>query len=514
MPPPRGCHRPSSMSSNAAGARIETAPRDLITYNFMGKIKAKVRAAASASDTRRYARDPLTAVSPIDGRYAALTAPLSLFFGEAALIRHRIEIEAVYLELLCGCPGTGIRRLNKNELVILRGLKELSPAGAARVKEIEAGTRHDMKAAEYFIKEKLARTTMRDLGEFVHFALTSEDINNFAYALMLSRALSSELLPALREVLGELKKLARAHAGAPLLARTHGQPAVGTTFGKEFAVFAARLEKQVSALGSLRISVKFSGAAGNYNAHHAAFPGTDWPAFSRRMTAKAGMGLEVKLELTPVATQIEPHDTYAELFDALRRTNTILLDLCQDMWRYISDDLVVQKQVRGEVGSSTMPQKINPIQFENAEGNLGLANALCAFFSAKLPVSRLQRDLSDSTVERNFGTAFAHSLIAYRSILDGLNRSAVDERKAAAGLYERPDVYAEAVQTVLRREGFKKPYEALKELTRGRRITHSDLEAFIKKLAVRPAVRAELLNLIAAPYIGLAEKLAKSAAGN
>ena len=473
-----------------------------------------VKTGKAASAAFGGTRSPRTAISPVDGRYASVTAPLSPFFSEEALIRHRIEAEAVYLALLCGCPGTGIRRLTKKELGILSALKNLSPAGAARVKEIESETRHDVKAVEYFIKEKLARTSLRDLSEFVHFALTSEDVNNFAYALMLSRALSAEILPALRGLLAELKKKARAHAAAPLLARTHGQPAVGTTFGKEFAVFAARLEKQVSILGSLRIAVKFSGAADNYNAHHAAFPAADWPAFSRRMTAQAGKGLEVKLELTAVATQIEPHDTYAELFDALRRTNTVLLDFCQDMWRYISDELIIQKQVPGEVGSSTMPQKINPIQFENAEGNLGLANALCSFFSAKLPVSRLQRDLSDSTVERNFGTAFAHSLIAYRSILDGLNRSAVDERKAAAGLYEHPAVYAEALQTILRREGFEKPYEALKALTRGRRTTHADLEGFIRKLAVRPAVRAELLKLIAVPYVGLAAELARSAAGN
>ena len=455
----------------------------------------------------------LKAIGPVDGRYAAVTAPLAPFFSEEALIRHRIEVEAIYLELLCGLRGAGIRRLSKKEQTILEGLKEISAADAVRVKKIEAVTRHDMKAAEYFIKEKLAGTSLCDVGELVHFALTSEDVNNIAYALMLSRALERALLPALRGILDELKARAQLHASAPLLARTHGQPAVGTTFGKEFAVFAGRLERQLSTLEKLSISVKFSGAAGNYNAHMAAFPDVDWRAFSRLMAETAGKDLKVKLELTEVATQIEPHDTYAELFDALRRTNTVLLDLAQDMWRYISDDLIVQKPVAGEIGSSTMPQKINPIQFENAEGNLGLANALCAFFSSKLPVSRLQRDLSDSTVERNFGTAFAHSLIAYNSILDALSRSAVDERKAAAGLYEHPAVYAEAVQTILRREGFEKPYEALKELTRGRRITHPDLESFIQRLAIKPAVKAELGRLIAAPYIGLAPELARSVNG-
>lgn len=450
----------------------------------------------------------LKTISPVDGRYAVLTAPLAPFFSEEALIRHRTEVEAVYLELLCGTAGARIRRLSRKELNTLGALKNISYEDAVRVKQIEAATRHDMKAVEYFIKEKLARTSLRDLGELVHFALTSEDVNNFAYALMISRALERVLLPALRRILAELEARAGQYASVPLLARTHGQPAVGTTFGKEFAVFASRLERQISALEKLRISVKFSGAAGNYNAHAAAFPKTDWPAFSRRMAAAAGRGLAIRLVLTELATQIEPHDTYAELFDVLRRANTVLLNLAQDMWRYISDDLIVQKQVAGEVGSSTMPQKTNPIQFENAEGNLGLANALCSFFSAKLPVSRLQRDLSDSTVERNFGTAFAHCLIAYNSILDGLERSSVDERRAAAGLYEHPAVYAEAVQTILRREGFKKPYEALQELTRGRRITHADLERFIQHLDVKPAVKAELAKIASAPYIGLAPRLA------
>jgi len=455
--------------------------------------------------------DPLQAITPVDGRYSRVTAPLSRFLSEEALIRHRIEIEAVYMELLCGCPGTGIRRLNKKEIALLRTFREVSPADAARVKKIENKTRHDVKAAEYFLKEKLSSTSLRDLHEFIHFGLTSEDVNNLAYALMLSRALSSIMLPALRGIEKELKRRAKAHAADPLLARTHGQPAVGTTFGKEFAVFAARLRKQISNLETSVISVKFSGAAGNYNAHLAAFPKTDWPAFARRMAEETGRSLEIKLALNPTATQIEPHDTYAELFDTLRRTNTILLDFCQDMWRYISCELIVQKAVAGEVGSSTMPQKINPIQFENAEGNLGLANALCSFFSAKLPVSRLQRDLSDSTVERNFGSAFAHSLIAYNSILDGLSRCAVDARAAAAELEKHPDVYAEALQTVLRREGFPKPYEALKNFTRGRRVELADLRRFIDELPVKPPLKAELLRIISRPYIGLAAEIARSA---
>ncbi|MBU2574894.1 MAG: adenylosuccinate lyase [Elusimicrobia bacterium] len=453
--------------------------------------------------------DTLNAISPLDGRYSSLSAPLAAYFSERALQRHRLEVEILYFSLLCGYPKTGIRRLSKKELAVLTALKDLSAGGARRIKALEARTRHDVKAAEYFIKERLSRTTLKDLAEFVHFALTSEDINNFAYALMLSRALSAVMLPALKELLSELKLRAKLYGEVPLLARTHGQPAVGTTFGKEFAVFAARLQKQITTLERSEISVKFSGAAGNYNAHLAAYPAIDWPAFSAKMTAAANKGLAIKLVLNPAATQIEPHDTYAELFDALRRANTVLLDLAQDMWRYISSDLVIQKNMAGETGSSTMPQKINPIQFENAEGNLGLANALLSFFSAKLPVSRLQRDLSDSTVERNFGAAFAHSFIAWRSLAEGLRRSEVNAGASAEELENHPEIYAEALQTVLRREDFKNPYEALKKFTRGRKITRADLENFIGRLTVKEKVKKELLALIAKPYTGLAAKIAR-----
>ena len=452
----------------------------------------------------------ISAITPIDGRYRGTAEPLSRYFSEAALLRHRTEAEVLYLELLCGLPGTGIRALKNKELAALRALRSIPDSGILAIKRREAETRHDVKAVEYHIKERLGRTSLRDLREFVHFGLTSEDINNFAYALMLSRAMQEIIFPALRGILSELKRRARKHAGDPLLARTHGQPAVGTTFGKEFAVFAVRLEKQIAALERSVITVKLSGAAGNYNAQRAAFPKVNWPAFAARMTAEAGRGLRIRLVLNPVTTQIEPHDTYAELFDSLRRINTILLDFCQDMWRYISDELVVQKAVAGEIGSSTMPQKVNPIQFENAEGNLGLANALFSYFSAKLPVSRLQRDLSDSTVERNFGTAFAHSLIAYKAILDGLARSEADARRAAAGLEAQPAVYAEAIQTVLRRERFPKPYEALKALTRGRKITREDLARFVEGLPVKPEVKTELLKIISKPYIGLAAEIASS----
>lgn len=450
----------------------------------------------------------LQAVSPVDGRYAAVTRPLSRYFSEEALIRHRIEVEALYLALLCGLPGTGIPSLPPKGKKLLAALKALKPSEAARVKAIERETRHDVKACERFIRERLERAGLSKYREYVHFALTSEDVNSFAYALMLSRGLGEAVLPALDGITAELRRLARRHAADPLLARTHGQPAVGTTFGKEFAVFAARLERQRSQLAGLRLQAKLSGAVGNYNAHLAAFPRADWPAFARRFAAAASKGLKIKVEAAPLTTQIEPHDAVAELFDGLRRTNTVLIGLCQDIWRYISDGLIVQRAVAGEVGSSTMPQKVNPIHFENAEGNLGAANALCGFFSAKLPVSRLQRDLSDSTVERNYGAAFAHSLIAYRSMMEGFSRISVNRAAAARSLSDHPEVYAEAVQTVLRREGVKDPYSLLKDLTRGRAITVPELHAFVDGLPVKPAVKAELKTLISKPYTGLASRLA------
>ncbi|HAH31532.1 MAG TPA: adenylosuccinate lyase [Elusimicrobia bacterium] len=447
-------------------------------------------------------------ISPIDGRYWAITAPLRPYFSEAALISRRLEAECAYLELLCGWPGTGIRKLTCAERRKLAAISQGSPSALKKIKKTEAKINHDMKAVEYHLKDELEVTSMSGLKEHVHFALTSEDINNIAYALMLSQALSRVLIPELNVITKKLSALANTHSLTPLLARTHGQSAVGTTFGKEFRVFSERLKRQVSGLRTLTISVKFSGAAGNYNAHMAAWPAVDWLKFSEKLVKNLNTGLEIKLTLNRFATQIDPHDTYAELFDNLRRTNTVLLNLVQDLWRYISDGLIIQKPLEREVGSSAMPQKINPIQFENAEGNLGLANALAGFFSAKLPVSRLQRDLSDSTVERNFGTAFAHCLIAYRSVIAGLERMAVDPARSAAMLYDCPEIYAEGIQTILRKHGFNKPYETLKNLTRGRDIGMTDLKIFVEKLAVKPAVKAELRAMLAKPYIGLAGNLA------
>jgi len=458
----------------------------------------------------------MDAVSPLDGRYSGKLGNLKDHAGEGALARYRVQVECRYLRKLCETRGIRARRLKASEKAFLEKLPRLTDADTQRIAAIEEtgvpgipATKHDVKAVEYFIKERLRRTSLGDLSELVHFALTSEDVNNIAYALTLRDCLNAELLPALGEILACLDAMALRYAASPLLARTHGQPAVPTTFGKEFRVFHARLRRQVRQLERARICAKLNGASGNYNAHHAAYPGVDWQKFSKEFIEGFNSGGGPGLECNPFTTQIEPHDSYAELFDTLKRANTVLLAFCQDMWRYISAGLVVQKAVKGEIGSSTMPQKVNPIHFENAEGNLGLANAMLAFFSAKLPVSRLQRDLSDSTVERNFGAAFGHSLAAYRSVLTGLARVSVDESAAAAELESHPEVVAEGVQTVLRREREAGAYELLCKFTRGRAVTAAGMSDFIEGLALKPAVKAELKRLSPLTYTGLSAKIAK-----
>jgi adenylosuccinate lyase len=457
----------------------------------------------------------LNSLSPLDGRYADKAGPLTACMGDGALTRYRALVECRYLRKLCATPGVKIRALKPQEKALLDRLPGLSETEVGLIYAIEttgAGglppTRHDVKSVEYFIKSRLERTSMKDIREFVHFGLTSEDVNNISYALTLRDSLRTEILPALAAIMERMDSLARAHAAAPLLARTHGQPAVPTTFGKEFRVFHARLARQYAQLERAGICAKLNGAAGNYNAHRAAFPKADWERFSKEFIESFNTGRGPRLEYNPYTTQIEPHDSYAEVFDALRRANTVLLAFCQDMWRYISAELVVQRAVAGEIGSSTMPQKVNPIHFENAEGNLGLANAMLAFFSSKLPVSRLQRDLSDSTVERNFGAAFGHALVAYRAVLDGLSRVSVSEAAARAELERHPEVIAEGIQTVLRREKAAEPYEQLCRLTRGRSVTLQDLRDFVDGLALGPAVKAELKALSPLSYTGLASKLA------
>ncbi len=447
----------------------------------------------------------LTALSPLDGRYRADVADLEAYFSEAALFRYRVRVEVEYLLFLTRARDANLTpKLDPRAAAALRDLyRSFSAADAEAIAAWDRKVNHDVKAVEYWLRERLDALDLGAWKEAVHFALTSEDVNNLAYALMTREARDLTLMPAVGEIIATVRDLAFAEAETPMLARTHGQPATPTTFGKEMAVFAARLQRAHEQASGIRITGKLNGATGTFAAHVAALPQVDWIAFSR--------GFIRFLDLEPVllTTQIEPHDTLAELCDALRRINTILIDLCQDMWRYISDGYLVQIARPDEVGSSTMPHKVNPIDFENAEGNLGLANALLEHFSRKLPVSRLQRDLTDSTVLRNLGVAFGHCLLGYRRVSKGLGKIAVDRERLLDDLRRHPEVLAEAVQTILRRVGYPEPYEALKRLTRGRALTVAMLHAFIEELDVAPEVKNELRALTPETYIGLADRLAR-----
>ncbi len=458
--------------------------------------------------------DSLEAISPIDGRYRKVTEPLAEIFSERGLISSRVQVEGEYLLALSEHPNINVRTFSTEEKQMIRGLYSLSLEDAAIVKAFEIkgyknikATNHDVKAVEYYLKDRLEGTSLEDVTEFIHFGLTSEDTNNLSYALMLQESIGI-LLPSLNELYDSLTNFSDKYKNLPMLARTHGQAASPTTFGKEFKVFASRLERQLEQLEQQELLVKLNGATGNYNAHVAAYPHVDWLKFTENFIATLNKNKHF-LKLTPnfITTQIEPHDSYAELFDNLKRINTILIGLDQDLWRYISDDWITQKQVDGEIGSSTMPHKINPIDFENSEGNLGLANALFTYFSGKLPISRLQRDLSDSTVERNFGVAFAHSLIGYSSTLKGLKKISVNEEKVLQELEKHPEVISEALQTILRREGIDTPYEQLKTLTRGRKMTMVDFEHFINNLDISEKLKKELNTLTPSGYIGLASNL-------
>ena len=457
--------------------------------------------------------EPLTAISAVDGRYRSIGAELTEHFSEFGLIRARLLVETEYLIAL---SEAGVMRvLSNEEKAILQQLPHISTEEAQIVKKIEKegyegipATNHDVKAIEYFIKKKLADTSLADISEWTHFALTSEDVNSIAYAVGLRGALQSVILPALEEIQKSILFPANMHAATPMLARTHGQPATPTTFGKEMKVFESRLARQMQQLQERSILVKFAGATGNFNAHVVALPDIDWQSFAKKFVARFNTGYKITLELNEVTTQIEPRDTYAELFDNMRRINTILIDFSQDIWRYISDGWLIQKVKEGEVGSSAMPHKVNPIDFENAEGNFGVANALFEHFSRKLPISRLQRDLSDSTVLRAFGTAFGHSLVGYRSLLRGAGKITLNETAVRAALDAHPEVIAEAIQTVLRKEGVEVPYEKLKELTRGQEISLEDFATFIDGLSVSDEVKTRLKALRPENYIGLAEKIA------
>jgi adenylosuccinate lyase len=450
--------------------------------------------------------DPLYALSPLDGRYAAKTKDLRPIFGEAGLMQRRMRVEVEWLFALSDEPSiTEVPSLSEAARDHARTLVEgFSLQDAQRVKAIEAQTNHDVKAIEYFLKERLAgHAELRALLEFVHFACTSEDINNLAYALMLSDARRQVLVPAIEAVIETLAGMARSNAALPMLSRTHGQPASPTTLGKELANVVVRLRRQRTQFVAVEMLGKFNGAVGNYNAHVAAYPEVDWRGLSQRFVHSLG------LMWSGHTTQIEPHDTIAEYADALRRFDTVLIDFCRDVWGYISLGYFRQTPRPGEVGSSTMPHKINPIDFENAEGNLGVANALLGHFSDKLPLSRWQRDLSDSTVLRTLGTALGHVVIALDSVRRGLAKLAPDPARLAEDLDANWEVLAEAIQTVMRRYGLPEPYEQLKALTRGKGIDRDSLRRFVEGLALPADVKARLLALTPGTYTGLAAELAR-----
>lgn len=450
---------------------------------------------------------PLTAISPIDGRYASKTADLRPVFSEYALMRFRVLIEIRWLEMLAEHPEiTEVAPLSPHAQQILQHIFEsFNEQDAERIKNIERTTNHDVKAVEYFLKEKVAHHPELALAsEFIHFACTSEDINNLAYALMLQTARTQCVLPQMDELITQLKQFAHQYATQPMLARTHGQPATPTTLGKEFANVVARLQRQQQQFIAVTPLGKFNGAVGNYNAHLVTYPNIDWPAISQQFVERLG------LTWNAYTTQIEPHDYIAEYCDALARFNNVLIDLSADIWSYISINYFKQQSIAGEVGSSTMPHKINPIDFENAEGNLSLANALLQHFASHLPRSRWQRDLRDSTLLRNIGVAIAHTSIAYQSLLKGLNKIVPDTKLISTDLNQHWEILAEAIQTVLRRYRVETPYEKLKALTRGQTITQQSIQDFIQSLELPEAVKTALLQLTPHTYIGHAITLAKN----
>ena len=448
----------------------------------------------------------LTALSPLDGRYASKVESLRIHFSEFGLIRNRVRVEIEWLKALAAdsrfveCPAFSAPTIAQLDAII----SGFAVADADAVKAIEARTNHDVKAMEYWLKDALANNpeVMR-VSEFIHFGCTSEDINNVSHALMLKDAVSGSLLPELDRLIARLRDLAHQLAELPMLARTHGQPATPTTLGKEMANIAARLMRCRKQVCAVSLCAKFNGAVGNYNAHLAAYPEVDWEAFNRRFVESLG------LEFNPYTIQIEPHDAMAELFDAMARANTVLIDADRDIWQYISLGYFKQKLKDGEIGSSTMPHKVNPIDFENSEGNLGLANAVLRHLAEKLPISRLQRDLTDSTVLRNMGVAFGYTLLAFDSTLRGLNKLEANPQRLAEDLEDAWEVLAEPVQTVMRRFGVPNPYEQLKELTRGKGIEKDALRQFISTLPLPDKDRQRLMDMTPASYIGKAAELAR-----
>ena len=442
----------------------------------------------------------LTAVSPVDGRYGSKTAALRPIFSEYGLIRFRVQVEVRWLQCLAAHPGISeVAPFSDAANAILDRLAEdFDLAHAERIKEIERTTNHDVKAVEYLLKEQAEQLDeLKQVSEFIHFACTSEDINNLSHALMLRSGRDEVILPLMRQVANAIRALAKQYANVPMLSRTHGQPASPTTLGKELANVVYRLERQIAQVESIPLLGKINGAVGNYNAHLSAYPAVDWEA-----NAKQFIEQTLGLQFNPYTTQIEPHDYIAELFDAVARFNTSLIDFDRDIWAYISLGYFKQKTVAGEIGSSTMPHKVNPIDFENSEGNLGIANAIMQHLASKLPISRWQRDLTDSTVLRNLGVGFAHSVIAYEASLKGIGKLELNAARLAEDLNNCWEVLAEPIQTVMRRFGVANPYEKLKELTRGKGITPDALLAFVDSLEIPDDAKAELKALTPASYIG------------
>ena len=442
----------------------------------------------------------LHAISPIDGRYYSKVSDLSKYFSEAALIKYRVRVEVEYYISLCKLPLKALGSVSENQLSMLRKIYiDFNDEDALRVKEIEKTTNHDVKAVEYFIKEKLAGSDLKQQLEFIHFGLTSQDINNTAIPLSLRDAVEEVYLPELNEVISELNAFAIEWKDVPMLARTHGQPASPTRLGKEIMVYAERLKEQYNTLIDTPFSAKFGGATGNFNAHFVAYPEIDWVDFANEFVNDT-----LGLYRSQTTTQVEHYDNLARLFDAMKRINTILIDLNRDLWTYISMEYFKQKIKEGEIGSSAMPHKVNPIDFENSEGNLGIANAMFEHLSAKLPISRLQRDLTDSTVLRNIGVPIAHSLLAIKSMLKGFGKLLINKDKISADLDENWAVVAEAIQTVLRRENFDKPYEALKDLTRkNEKVTKDSIAEFIDGLAVSDELKKELKAISPFNFTGI-----------
>jgi adenylosuccinate lyase len=443
---------------------------------------------------------PLTAISPIDGRYHSKTKQLAAYFSEEALIRYRVKVEVEYFIALCELPLPQLKDIDHSVFSDLRAIyKNFTIVDAQAVKEIEKTTNHDVKAVEYLLKNKFDELGLEESKEFIHFGLTSQDINNTAVPLSLKDAIEAEYLPEVEEIIAKLTQLSQDWANVPLLARTHGQPASPTRLGKEIEVFITRLESQLDLLNKVPHAAKFGGATGNFNAHKIAYPNIDWKEFGTNFVQEK-LGLHHSFP----TTQIEHYDHMAALFDTLKRINNILIDLDRDIWTYVSMDYFKQKIKKGEIGSSAMPHKVNPIDFENSEGNLGIANAIFEHLSAKLPISRLQRDLTDSTVLRNIGVPMGHTSIAFKSTLKGLGKLLLNEEKLNADLEANWAVVAEAIQTILRREGFKNPYETLKGLTRtNEKINKKSIADFIETLEVSEAVKGELKKITPQNYTGI-----------